>query len=329
MSKPVSEWDEAYILSLPKEDDELERKGSLKLDLTAGADENDVLAELAKQLSAFANMGGGKIIYGLKDSGAVDAGGVSTQVKNGTKEWLERQIPILTEFEILGFKVFEFGPSANGSQIGAGKALYVVEVPDSDRAPHQSRKDFRYYVRLGSQSLPAPHKMIEDIRNRQTHPRVSISEITVELQQDPSYSGPPGLWQITTVLNLYLINEGTLKSADTFVRLEPETGHISFLLDKEIADPMNGSKKESYQWQLRRPIPPQSEIRFRVDYRLQAATEPLGGHLVWWDKDKRTPLEDVGIIWTIFADSAPARAERITLGHIGLIRLVNQRVHFN
>ena len=67
MSKPVSEWDEAYILSLPKENNEFERKGSKKRDLTLpGVDENEVLNELAKQLSAFANTGGGRIIYGVK-----------------------------------------------------------------------------------------------------------------------------------------------------------------------------------------------------------------------------------------------------------------------
>lgn len=122
MPKPVSEWDETYILSLPKEDNQIERKGSLKLDLIAGADQDDVLNELAKQLSAFANMGGGQVIYGLKNDGTADAGGVSTNVKNGTKEWLERRIPELTEYEILGFNVIEIGPKALGSQIQADKA---------------------------------------------------------------------------------------------------------------------------------------------------------------------------------------------------------------
>ena len=55
-----------HILSLPKENNEFERKGSKKLDLTLpGVNENDVLNDLAKQLSAFANTGGGKIIYGV------------------------------------------------------------------------------------------------------------------------------------------------------------------------------------------------------------------------------------------------------------------------
>ena len=88
MPKPVSEWDEAYILSLPKEDNRFERKGSLKLDLTAGANQDLVLDELAKQLSAFANMGGGQIIYGLTDDGKVDNGGISTVVKTAQKNGL-------------------------------------------------------------------------------------------------------------------------------------------------------------------------------------------------------------------------------------------------
>src|SRR6266404_4970868 len=182
MAKPVTEWDEAYILSLPKENSEIERKGRMKLDLAAGADENDVLDELAKQLSALANTGGGKLIYGLKDDGTVDNGGVSTQIKNGTKEWLERRIPGITDYEILGFNVHEFEPKSPSSQIQHGKAIYIVDIPDSDRAPHQSNRDMKYYVRLGSQSLPASHKLIEDIRNRQKHPNVSLADIKFELQ---------------------------------------------------------------------------------------------------------------------------------------------------
>jgi len=157
MSRPLSQWDEDYILSLPKENNEFDRKGSKLLDLTLdGVKEGHVLDELAKQLSAFANMRGGKIIYGLTNDGTVDNGGVSTQIKEGgTKEWLERQVAVLTDYEILGVGVREFVPESPNSQIQQGKALYLIDVPDSDRAPHQSRRDHKYYVRLNSQSQPA------------------------------------------------------------------------------------------------------------------------------------------------------------------------------
>ena len=93
--KPVSEWDEAYILSLPVgEFDWLEAKGRRSLDLTIpNVTEDTVLATISKEVSAFANSGGGTLIYGLTDPKSgdtewhVDDGGVSVTVKRGgTKE---------------------------------------------------------------------------------------------------------------------------------------------------------------------------------------------------------------------------------------------------
>ena len=325
MAKPVSEWDEAYILSLPKESDEFERKGSKLLDLTVtGVTSDKVADELAKQLSAFANSGGGKIIYGLKDDGAVDLGGVSTKIKDcGTKDWLEQRIPALTEYEIIGFSVHEFGPIASSSQIDPGKALYVVDVPDSDRAPHQSRRDHKYYVRLGSQSSPAPHKMIEDIRNRQKHPRVSL-KVRSELQSTPVNNEPDrSIYNIETVLFLSLVNEGTLKSADTFILLEPEGGICYDDHNDIIAVGVIGTKKGSCQWQLARPLPPQSKIILRVSCRLRAKRKLVGHTTVrfeWFDITERMSLEDMAINWTIFADSAPPHKGRVTMKDIGLMQ---------
>jgi hypothetical protein len=323
--KPVSEWDEVFILSLPQEDNRLERKGAMKLDLSAGANQDDVLAELAKQLSAFSNMGGGRIIYGLKDDGTVDNGGVSTQVKNGTKEWLERRIPELTEFEITGFGVYEFGPKAADSQIRTGKAIYVVDVPDSDRAPHQSTKDQRYYVRLGSQSLPAPHKLIEDIRNRQRHPRVTLGQVSLELRsREPTEDRE--LYALVVTLTVSLVNEGALKSVDTFLSLNPDFGHMDFLLDKEVASGVTGVKPPLYMWQVQRPIPPRSQVSFRIGFHLTVryVFHPPSS-LNQWYEDGGTRLEDVAIEWTIFADSAAPREGRVTMNDIGLIEQLRSK----
>ena len=75
------------------------------LDLTRpDVKEGNVLDELAKQLSAFANTGGGRIVYGVDNAGAIDNGGIARVLKGRqpTKEWLEDLIPALTEFEIEG-----------------------------------------------------------------------------------------------------------------------------------------------------------------------------------------------------------------------------------
>lgn len=177
MTKPVAEWDEDYLLGLPLENDTLERKGSTLLDLSLPqANEGKVLNELAKQLSAFANTGGGRVIYGLTDKGEVDHGGVSRILRGrrSTKEWLEDLIPSLTDYEIVGVNVYEITGKEADSKIHSSRAIYVVDIPDSDRAPHQSKKDYKYYVRLGAKSEPASHRLIEDIRNRAKHPIVSV-----------------------------------------------------------------------------------------------------------------------------------------------------------
>jgi|ERR1039458_6643161 predicted HTH transcriptional regulator len=160
MSKPTDQWNEDDVLALPVgENDTFERKGTKLLDLTIpGVNESAVLDELAKQLSAFANTGGGRIIYGVNNGGVVDGGGVARVVKGRrtTKEWLEDVIPTVIEFEIVGFNVYEILPKpGGGSAIAADKALFVIDVPDSERAPHQSKRDLKYYVRLGEiRSLP-------------------------------------------------------------------------------------------------------------------------------------------------------------------------------
>jgi predicted HTH transcriptional regulator len=128
----------------------------------SGVSPDAVLNELAKQLSAFANTGGGRIIYGISDTGTVDNGGVARSVKGRqpTRERLEDVIPTLTEYEIVGFNVYEIVPKASGSALAVDKSLYIVDVPDSDRAPHQSKRDQKYYVRLAGKS----HKGTDDFR---------------------------------------------------------------------------------------------------------------------------------------------------------------------
>jgi predicted HTH transcriptional regulator len=155
MPKPVSDWEEEDVLALPPgENDGFERKGAKLLDLTIpGVKDGLVLNELAKQLSAFANMGGGQIIYGVTDVGTISNGDIARVIRGrkSSKEWLEDVIPTLTEYEITGFNVYEIRPKPSCSSIAPDKSLYVVDVPDSDRAPHQSTRDHLYYVRLAKQ----------------------------------------------------------------------------------------------------------------------------------------------------------------------------------
>ena len=72
-----------WIQLPPGEFDWVEFKGRKSIDTSQpGVDENKVLDELAKQLSAFANSGGGVIVYGITNPAnhqplSVDDGGIA------------------------------------------------------------------------------------------------------------------------------------------------------------------------------------------------------------------------------------------------------------
>jgi hypothetical protein len=222
MSKPLAEWTEDDVFALPSgENDSFERKGARLVDLTiSGVSPDAVLNELAKQLSAFANTGGGRIIYGISDTGTVDNRGVARSVKGRqpTREWLEDVIPTLTEYEIVGFNVYEIVPKASGSALAVDKSLYIVDVPDSDRAPHQSKRDQKYYVRLAGKSHPAPHRLIEDIRNRSQHPKITVENLRIH---SANYLGSPQpTGQVIMVLELHVRNRGRMRAANTALLLQ-------------------------------------------------------------------------------------------------------------
>lgn len=272
-----SKWTEDDVLALPAgENDSFERKGSMSLDLKLPkVKEDEVLNELAKQLSAFANASGGQIIYGVANNGTVDAGGVALSVKgrHSTKEWLEDVIPKLTEFEIVGFNVYEIGPSAGSSKISGGKAIFVVDVPASDRAPHQSKRDLKYYIRLAGKSHPAPHRMIEDIRNRQKHPLLELASMQIRainlpikipspeqqfLGLPPSIDGEGDLF-----CNLSIENVGSVMARNTCLRLGG-SGSIRWR-DYDNSTIRARSQSESAFWEFIDPIYPGMKISFWIN----------------------------------------------------------------
>jgi predicted HTH transcriptional regulator len=180
--KDPRDWDEEYLLNLPVgEFDWLEVKGRRSLDLTlSGVRENNVLENLSKAISAFANSGGGVIVFGLTNPTTqwqVDDGGVDLIVKKpSTREWLEDVIPTLVEFPLTSLNVYAIHRSSDSSQIAPGRAIFVIQVPDSEHAPHQAI-DKRYYARVGGKSRPIGHRLVTDIFGRRRYPRIDLEFI--------------------------------------------------------------------------------------------------------------------------------------------------------
>jgi hypothetical protein len=198
-------------------------------------------------------------------------------VKGKTTQWLEDVIRAQTEFEILGYNVYEVLPLQNGSSITAGKALYIVDIPDSDRAPHQSRRDFKYYIRVASKSLPAPHRILEDIRNRQKHPDVNLSGISLEVVQLPTFSHtrpsltlrdstPTFEGTITLRFHVTLKNTSQVIANNTCFQLRSsEPGRITRCDERTVSSRGDGF------WELDAPIYPNMEIKFWFDCEWNAS----------------------------------------------------------
>jgi hypothetical protein len=319
MTKPVEEWDEEYLLSLPLENDTLERKGSTLLDLTLPqANQGKVLLELAKQLSAFANTGGGRIVYGLTDKGEVDSGGVcrSFRGRRPTKEWLEDLIPTLTDNEIVGVNVYEITGKEADSKIQPGRALYVVDIPDSERAPHQSKKDFKYYVRLGGKSEPASHRLIEDIRNRARHPFVTMIRGEIVSLVFPRESLPKIFGLLRARVNFVLSNRGRIKAANTCVLLMGELvqrGIENVYTDTARVRP--GPTSNSFFIELQHPIYPDMETLLCCELRLHIELSRPSPQFSpnWYARDCEGEADGLTASWKIFADNAPPTSGTLAL----------------
>lgn len=125
--KDPRKWDENYLINLPiGEFDWLEVKGRRGLDLTISkVNETNVRENLSKAISAFANSGGGIIIFGLCNphiNWQVDDGGINLKVKTpSTREWLEDIIPTLVDLPLNCFNVYVIQKSGSNSQIAEGQ----------------------------------------------------------------------------------------------------------------------------------------------------------------------------------------------------------------
>jgi len=115
--------------------------------------------EIAKDVSSFANSDGGVLIYGISEQNNLPTakdGGVD-HVKY-SREWLEQIISSNVIPRIDGIRIKPI-------PISSDKSIFALEIPRSERAPHQA-PDKKYYKRFNFQSVPMEDYEINDVRNR-------------------------------------------------------------------------------------------------------------------------------------------------------------------
>jgi Schlafen, AlbA_2 len=119
---------------------------------------------------------GGHIIVGVKDKRGTfrvePDGQLDLEYKRDLKSWLEDIVPTLSDPGVRDLDVRTF-------QVATG-AVAVVEIRESDDAPHQDRRTHLYYGRTGSKCKPLSHRQILDIIQRQKSPVLRILPVQIE-----------------------------------------------------------------------------------------------------------------------------------------------------
>lgn len=201
-------WDEASLLDLEAAEHDFQEFKSSRWICENGVVLTDFVPVLSKQIGAFANGAGGRLFIGIDDTGQID-GGVPVDLKGGgTRAWLEDVIPGAIDPPLRRFNVYEVGrhPDARSSRIDPGHAVYIIDIPQSEDAPHQS-VDRRYYLRIAGKSRPMGHLHISDVLRRTQHPRVGVARIGPFAEPEMDDTDPRGR-KFLVGFQLFIRNEG-------------------------------------------------------------------------------------------------------------------------
>ncbi|GEM_PF-1560873 len=305
-------WTEEEASGLPMgEHDYFDRKSGRLLA------EADFDSKLAKALSAFANSGGGYLLLGVENDGKFDGVDPVYKGKTSTREWLEQLCPNLVDYPLNDIRVHEVERSAP-SVIPQSKVVIVIDVADSERAPHQSRRDRKYYVRIGGRSEPAPHQLIEDIRSRIRHPNVVAGMEIVGASVGGHGEQSPE--NVSLNIGMTLSNASNVKAQNVCVFTATDYGKLTY--DEDLlgaVQPRANPGSSQVFWELKHPVYPGMETFFQFKYGFTAQARRLvPSALSYVVLGGERHIRDLKISWKLFADSAPAKAGAVGLGEMGI-----------
>lgn len=157
----------------PAEDDLWELKSAVLLEKQR---RGELKKELGKQVSAFANSGGGNLVFGVSDARELETCEQSVG-RQSMKDFLATMVEQSVEYPIRCFQVYRI-PFKNDPD----NSVFMVAIEDSPAAPHQAKEERIYFYRIDGHSKPAPHFHIELLRNRMTKAVLQIVDTDYVLQ---------------------------------------------------------------------------------------------------------------------------------------------------
>ena len=126
-------------------------------------------AEIAKDVSAFANSDGGIIVYGIEEQEHKAHALSYIDGNTYTKEWLEQVIQDNIQRRIEGLEIFPIREDGDMT-----KTIYVVKIPRSSNTPHMSA-DKCYYKRNNFRSVKMEEYEVRDLFYRETTPNLKVA----------------------------------------------------------------------------------------------------------------------------------------------------------
>lgn len=184
-------------------------------------------AEIAKDVSAFANSDGGVIVYGIEEQEHKAHALSYIDGNTYTKEWLEQVIQDNIQRRIEGLKIF---PIREDGDIT--KTIYIVKIPRSSNTPHMSA-DKCYYKRNNFRSVKMEEYEVRDLFYRESTPSLKIAgyDLYKEYEEDEyiTFGFIAQVWNDSNTiasiykLNCYVVNFINFKE----IRWEPLKDDIS------------------------------------------------------------------------------------------------------
>lgn len=165
-----------------------EEGNSLDYKATLNSNIDKAKTELAKDLSAFANSGGGYLIFGITDDKQIT--GIDAIVNNRpVAEWLNQCVnsqvaPTLFYNDPVTIPI----PNTD-------KVVLVIHVPESLRKPHMVIDKHQYYVRVNDSAKPANHFQVRDMfdfsRKRTDELQAFFEKRNLDNEQDDRFLRHP------------------------------------------------------------------------------------------------------------------------------------------
>lgn len=180
---------------------------------------------LGKEVGAFANSAGGTLVIGLNDNGTIDQNQIPEYwefSKTKIEDWVADVLRESLDAPLENFDCYALTDEGGSSRI------IVIQMPVSEKAPHQSKADKRYYTRQGKSAKAAENWLIEAIRNRKIHPLIvpelqsglsRIDELKSENIKDSKGQGRLVHFAILD-LRFYFINVGKVIAQSWGFRVE-------------------------------------------------------------------------------------------------------------